>query len=156
LFEIGSGYVVAARKLPTGLLGCAFFLVDVFCLGVKDAFYSELSAADLRSQLENDPAEQDFQEIEPAFARKLIRDAAAYATGFGLSAAKDTAVIEAIFGDVDANACDADFTFGKDGKPLYINGPNDTPQRVRSILRALESNGGNDDFEYFVASGPPL
>jgi hypothetical protein len=38
LFEIGIGHIIVARALPSGQLGCAWFLVDVFCLGVKDVF----------------------------------------------------------------------------------------------------------------------
>lgn len=51
LFEIGIGHVIVARALPSGLLGCAYFLVDVFCLGVKDVFYVEIGEAELRSRL---------------------------------------------------------------------------------------------------------
>ena len=42
LFELGIGHVIVARALPSGLLGCAYFLLDVFCLGIKDVFYAEI------------------------------------------------------------------------------------------------------------------
>ena len=43
LFDIGIGNVIVSRKMPNGFVGAAFFLVDVFCLGIKDAFYEALS-----------------------------------------------------------------------------------------------------------------
>lgn len=142
LFDIGIGHIVVARLLPSGLLGCAFFLVDVFCLGIKDVFYVEMGGNELRSRLAEQFDVQRLIEIEPARARKLIRDATVYAAGLGLSAAKDTSAIEAIFGDIDAGACSDTFIFGKDGKPFFINGPNDTPARIRAITQALEKSRG--------------
>jgi DDE superfamily endonuclease len=38
LFADGIGWVVLARTLPSGQVGASFFLVDVWCLGVKDAW----------------------------------------------------------------------------------------------------------------------
>ena len=150
LFEAGIGTVLVARRLPSGMLGCAWFLVDVFCLGVKDIFCREVGEAELRSRLEALSETQDFVEVEPARARRLIRDAAAYAAGLGLPAAKDTPVSEANFGDVDADACTETFTFGKDGKPLYVSGPYDTPARVRAIGRTLEKSCGTGNWDYIV------
>jgi hypothetical protein len=150
LFEAGIGNVLVARRLPSGMLGCAWFLVDVFCLGVKDIFYREVSEAELRSRLEALSETQEFVEVEPTRARRLIRDAAAYAAGLGLPAAKDTPVIEAIFGDFNANACTDTFTFGKDGKPFYVSGPYDTPARIRTIGQTLEKSCGTGNWDYMV------
>jgi hypothetical protein len=156
LFEIGIGHVIVARRLPSGLLGCAFFLVDVFCLGVKDVFYAEMDQTELRSRLMGPDELQQFVAVEPAHARKLIRDAAAYAQSLGLSAAKDTPVVEAIFGDVDAGACAETFTFGKDGKPFYVSGPNDTPARIRAITQTLEKTQGRGGWDYMIGVPPGL
>jgi hypothetical protein len=143
LFEIGIGQVVVARALPSGLLGCAYFLLDVFCLGVKDVFYTEIGKTELRSRLAAQEDIQQFVEVEPAYARKLIRGAATYAADLGLPAAKDTQVIEAIFGDISVETCAEIFLFGKDGRPFFVSGPNDTPERIRNIARALERRRGS-------------
>jgi len=150
LFEIGIGHIIVARALPSGLLGCAHFLVDVFCLGIKDAFYAEIGEQELRSRLAEQSVMQKFIDVEPARARKLIRDAAAYAAGLGLPAAKDTPAVEAIFGDTDVGACTETFTFGKDGKPFFVSGPNDTPARIRAITRTLQASRGTGGWDYLV------
>ena len=54
------------------------------------------------------------------------------------------------FGDIDAGACPTAYAFGKDGKPLYIAGPHDTPARIRKILRTLIDNVGEDNFDYVL------
>jgi hypothetical protein len=156
LFEIGIGHVIVARALPSGLLGCAYFLVDVFCLGVKDVFYAEIGEKDLRSRLAAQHDVQSFIDIEPARARKLIRGAASYAAGLGLQAAEDTPVVEAIFGDVDAGDCTETFTFGKDGKPFFVSGPNDKPARIRAITRILQESRGTGGWDYLVEVAPGL
>ena len=84
------------------------------------------------------------------------REAAAYAAGLGLPAAKDTPAIEAIFGDVDAGACSETFTFGRDGKPCFVGGPHDTPARIRAIARALEESRGTGCRGYVVEVAPGL
>ena len=150
LFEIGIGHVVVARSLPSGLLGCAYFLIDVFCLGVKDVFYVEIGEKELQSRLAEQYDVQKLVDVEPARARKLIRDAAAYAAGLGLPAAKDTPAIEAIFGDVDTDTCTETFTFGNDCKPFFVSGPNDTPARSRAITQTLEESRGPGGWKYLV------
>lgn len=39
-------------------------------------------------------------------------------------------------------------TFGKDGKPYYLNGPNDEPRRV---LATLERSVGRDGFDFVLS-----
>jgi hypothetical protein len=47
-----------------------------------------------------------------------------------------------VFGGITTADCDEQFMFGKDDKPLYIQGPSDSPARVERILRALEAQCG--------------
>jgi hypothetical protein len=70
--------------------------------------------------------------------------------------AKDTPVIEAIFGDVDTGACPETFTFGKDGKPFFVSGPNDTPARIRSVSQTLARSQGSGGWDYLVEVPPKL
>ncbi len=39
LFEIGIGEIFMSRRLPDGNLGISAFIVDIFCLGVKNEFF---------------------------------------------------------------------------------------------------------------------
>ena len=47
--------------------------------------------------------------VDPPYARKLLRDAAAYARSLGLPPHPDYASVELLFGDVAADACDVEF-----------------------------------------------
>ncbi len=55
-----------------------------------------------------------------------------------------------IFGDIDAAECTEEFEFGKDGKPLFIAGPNDTPGRCWEIIKMLRFHCGENRFHYLV------
>ena len=152
LFEIGIGHVVIARELPSGLLGCGYFQVDPYCLGVKDAFFGEIERDRLVSHLGAINDTHTLVDVAPARARKLIREAVAYAADLGLAPAEDYAAVEAIFGDVDAGTCADAFTFGKDGKPFYVTGPNDTPARIRVVTRTLQDRCGTGSWDYLIAT----
>jgi hypothetical protein len=152
LFETGIGNIVIARRLPSGLLACGLFLVDTFCLGVKDAVFLEMEEDQLTDHL---GAHGDaFVDLAPSCARKLVRDAVAYAADLGLSAARTYGTVEPIFGDVDADTCADAFTFGKDGKPLFIQGPHDTPARIRAIALSLRNRLGVDAAELLTETQP--
>ena len=140
LFDTGIGEVIIARLLPNGKLGCAVILIDMYCLGAKDAFYRELSRSELLQHTQGKRETGAFIEVDPPFARKLVNDAATYAAGLGLSAHKDYNTVEKIFGSVDAHECDKIFEFGHNGKPLYIPGPLDTPDRIAVVVKILKGH----------------
>ena len=153
LFDFGRGYLVVSRFKADGRVEAGFFLLDVFCLGVKDAgFYRFHSIADYQEGL-IDRLFPDGNSVRmtPEAARKLIEDAISYARGLGFSPGADYKKASRVFGGITTADCDEQFMFGKDGKPLYIQGPSDSPARVERILRALEARCGEGGYHYIVA-----
>ena len=59
--------------------------------------------------------------------------------------------MERIFGDVSADANDAVFRFGCDGKPLYIPGPTDTAPLIRRRIGQLQKSLGDGGFGFETA-----
>jgi hypothetical protein len=147
----GMGWVCLSRELPGGSVAFGVFLVDRYCLGVKNAFadvagrfaYEDRIVGKLRSG-------SGVRELSPAAARKLVEGSVAYAAALGLHPHADYHKAKRIFGDIDAAECKEEFEFGKDGKPCFIAGPNDTPERCRLILHTLERACGPDGFEYLI------
>jgi hypothetical protein len=92
--------------------------------------------------------------ITPEHARKLVEEAVAYARGFGLPPHPDYEKAKAIFGDIDAGRCQETFVFGREGKPFFVSGPNDSPARCRRIVAALTEHRGLDNFDYLVHVSP--
>jgi len=153
LSEIGSGYLVVARKAADGTVAMATFLLDTYCVGVKDVILRVDSARQIDRFLEALGDAQPMVATEPARARKLLRDLVAWSRSIGLAPPPDYAVAEPLFGDVPADACDESFSFGKDGKPLLIPGPSDTPARIRKRVEALRRTVGDDGFDYILEVG---
>lgn len=154
LFEAGIGHVVVCRHHPTrGETEVGVFLVDTFCLGVKDAFLTILPSSEVEELLEKVFGDEAKEALAPACARKLIEDAIAYALTLGLAPHPDYKKAARVLGGIDARECDTVFTFGKDGKPLYFQGPHDSPARVQQILLALRTRCGEGNY-HFILGGP--
>jgi len=153
LFETGMGTVIVSRAMPSGRIGAAFFLLDVFCLGVKNAYFVAELRAEYHLRLEHVAYHERLTPIAPDYARKLVEGAEAYARDLGFPPHPEYQLARQIFADIDATTCRTQFTFGKDGKPFYVVGPHDTPQRMRRIVETLTQRCGPDGFHYLVLAG---
>jgi hypothetical protein len=139
----GLGPVGLSRVFPNGQVAVALFLVDRFCLGVKDAFEEVLSRADYDNKYVRRMATQSpAHSVKPAEARKLLEEAVAYARGLGLAPHPDYARAMLLFGDVNPAESDATFEFGKDGKPFFISGPTTRPSAAGRSSRPSKTAAG--------------
>ena len=153
LFEMGIGSVVVSRKMPNGEIGFSLFLIDVYCLGVKNAFFSVRPRIEYEGFMGRISEKETLQPEEPACAVKLIRSAEAYARDLGLNAHPDYAFARRIFADIDPAACSREFTFGQDGKPFYVSGPNETEADSQRIMDLLTKKLGADGFHCMLRVG---
>lgn len=151
LFEKGMGSVLVSRQLPDGKVAYAVFLVDMYCLGVKDVFVGISPRPRYDRDLYDKMTRQgEWTSLSPECARKLIEGAVQYALDLGLSPHPDYRVASRIFGDIQAEACAEQYTYGKDGKPFFIASPNDDTFRCEAILRTLHSRCGPDGYHYLM------
>jgi hypothetical protein len=150
----GMGWVVLSRALPNGSVAVATFLIDRYCLGVKNVHAEVLDRVTYDSKyVQKMRTDMPSREAPPAEARKLVEQAVAYARDLGLPPHPDYARAMLIFGTIDPNESNAVFEFGKDGKPLFIAGPHDTPERCRQILAILEHTAGPGQYHYIIPMG---
>jgi len=152
LFEVGVGSVWLSRQLPDGRYAFAGIVVDVFCLGVKNALYNIMEEAEYRAAWTRVQAtsEEALERQEPACARKLVEGAVAYAKDLGFKPHPDYRIARLIFGDIDTADCPIEFTFGWQGKPLYTNGPNENAAMQRRIVNQLARRCGPGGYEYYL------
>ncbi len=148
IFESGVGTVILTRKTGPHRVVLAGFLVDAYCLGVKDAFFRETEELQTETLLDGLELTAPFEAVDPSYARKLLRDAVAYARSLGLEPDADYAAIEPLFGDVAADACEVQFQFGFQGKPLYVPGPSELPTQIRRRIDQLGRRLGADGFVF--------
>ncbi len=148
LFETGMGMVFLTRKIGEGRLAMAGFLVDAYCSGVKHAYFRETDGSEIETLIETFAEGAPFEAADPPYARKLLRDAVAYARSLGLEPHADYAAAESLFGDVAADACDVQFQFGREGRPAYTPGPAESPTQIRRRLDRLSRRLGANGFEF--------
>jgi hypothetical protein len=152
LFKTGLGEVVVCRFKNDGRVEAGIFLVDVFCLGVKNAFFGVF------------PSEEEFREtvlvhslanaqVRPgSWGRKLVEGAVSYARSLGISPQSDYKKGDKVFGGIQAEECEENFAFGQNGRPFFIQGPDDDPAACERIINALTIRLGEDGFDFAQAS----
>lgn len=152
LSEGGLGTLVVARGITTGDFMMGTFLLDTYCLGIKDVFFRPIDADELDYIVETMERTAPVRSVDPAYARKLLRDLAAWAASLGFQPHPDFAAVEQILGDADADSCDAVFQFGRDGKPLYVPGPHESSSLVRARVEQLRKRLGDEGFDVMHAA----
>ncbi len=155
LWEEGMGQVLISRQLSGGNVAFVAFLVDVYCLGVKNVHLDIVPRAvydkNIYDRLLN---EWPVQHLKPECARKLVESSVEYALSLEFPPHTDYRVGKLIFGDISAEACPQEFVFGKDGKPFFFAGPHDHAARCREVLSTLNRVCGPNGYHFIMPAGP--
>jgi hypothetical protein len=152
VFDIGMGTLVLARGATPHHIALSSFLIDVFCLGIKDVMFESVESEFFEMYMDATDAGSPMVSVDPSYARKLLRDLAAWSRSIGFAPHRDFAAVERVFGDVSADASDAGFRFGRDGKPVYIPGPNDTAPLIQRRIQQLQKYLGDGGFGFETAA----
>jgi hypothetical protein len=135
IFENGLGILVVARGLTPEHVGMSTFLIDVFCLGVKDVTFKWIGAEEFAFFVEAMGAAAPLVPVDPSYGRRLLRDVVLWAQSKGFPPHRDFAVVASMLADVNPDNCDEIFRFGRDGKPFYMPGPKES---ISLMHRRLE------------------
>ncbi|MDM8517512.1 hypothetical protein QUF76_15050 [Desulfobacterales bacterium HSG16] len=149
-FEIGIGLTMVSKKMPNMSIAAAIFLLDVYCLGVKDCYLKVFSRLDYAKFMDEFHRKDRFEAIHPSCTRKLVEQAVDYAKNIGIDPCNEYKSTKKIFGDINPEVCPREFTFGQNGKPFYVAGPNDSPDFSNKIMKKLLKNCGEDNFHYLI------
>src|SRR5690606_33860432 len=88
--DLGIANIIVIRVRGDGSADFSAFLVDLLCLGVKDAFSDfDIMEAELRDHLDLRLPPEGREFIHPACAKKLIEGAIAYAQDLGFAPHRD-------------------------------------------------------------------
>ncbi|OFY49716.1 MAG: hypothetical protein A2W85_07590 [Bacteroidetes bacterium GWF2_41_31] len=146
--EFGIDQCMIIRKQPSGYFSIALFLVDTFCLGVKDVIYNcNLTTFDIQEMISRILQSSTIKDVTPAEFHNHIYASIDYAESFGLMPCKDFKYAEYLLNPDLIDDGIEDVELGKDGKPLYIAGPFDP---VKNILAALNRTIGEGNYDYIL------
>jgi hypothetical protein len=146
--DSGVALVLVASPDGHNRLSVCSYLVDTWCLGVKNALGPKRMARrdfdELKRVYFAQWGSQGIQ-ISVELAQHLVLGAVEYARGLGFEPHRDFRRARRVLG---AWAGPSAITFGRDGKPCYVNGPYEEPERV---LATLERTVGGGGFHYTVS-----
>jgi tetratricopeptide (TPR) repeat protein len=150
LFEDGIGSMILSRRLPDGDIAIGMFLIDAFCLGVKNAHFMFMAPREYTELISQIREHEDLVGIEPSCFRRIVEGAAIYGKKLGFSPHEDYKETSKIFGNIKSSDCTEEFEFGDEGKPLFIAGPYDSPQKCKKIIDTLTKSCGEGNFDYVL------
>ena len=142
LWSSGIGNLLIARRMPDDHLAIAAFLVDVFCLGVKDAFWKIVTPREFDGLRKDIERLGRLQPVAPDYFAKLVYQAVDYAQSLGFRPHRDFQDAQLLLAGIDPSQCGEEFQFGQNGRPLYIRGPSESPERARLIAHRMDELGG--------------
>jgi hypothetical protein len=146
----GLAGVVVARQHRYDKVSVCGYLVDVHCLGVKNALGPRImDMQDLTPFTRKFFAAFDGEPM-PApleLAQHLVLGAVEYARHLGFEPHPDFAEAAGHLGDWKGPSA---ITFGRDGKPFYVQGPHDNPS---AVIQTLTRTVGRDNYDFVMAFG---
>lgn len=146
----GLGMVLVARTTGYKRFVVCTYLVDYWCLGLKDTM-GEKKLNDIKYQQFLNMAYRGFPdgycEITLEQAQAIVYGAIDYADGLGFKPHKDFQKTKDHLGTWNGQP---KLTFGRQGKPYFIAGPYDNSDR---IMQTLRQNVGEGNFDYLIGLG---
>jgi hypothetical protein len=147
--EEGLAHVSVARKHSNGNITMGIYLVDLKCLGVKDAyFFFNISEHQYKEILDNIEEEMDTDTVSYTLAHNIIYAGIEFAGDYGFKPHKDfTSVAQYILEEDTDDIELIEIECGANDKPLYIRGPLDSDARANQIIAQLEREAGPENYE---------
>jgi hypothetical protein len=149
LFTSGIGELVVTRRLPNGDIAMSAFVLDIFCLGVKDAMFMVMPESEYEHKIKPSmigTGDRKFENLHQSCAKKLLDGLINYAGELGFAPHSDYKNANDLLANIDADACPVKYTYGKNGKPFYMNGPYESAADIERILNTLTKKCGVDGF----------
>jgi hypothetical protein len=151
---MGEASIAIVRKMGGDKFAIGMYLLDLYCLGLKDGFYKiepEYEKEELIKQISND---MKMIPCDATLAQNIIYGAIEYAEDLGFKPNKEFAVLQYLLDDLEELEY-IEVEFGYKGKPMYIPSPHDNVGLTLSILDKsvgegnyyFQDNDGEDEAE---------
>jgi len=150
--ESGLATVLIIRRSPFEELFYGVYLIDIFCLGLKNTYSNfNFFASEASMLVDSVFRNQTPIPCSPALAHEIIYGGIDYAARLGFKPHKDFSSSRHILEPRETYPPSGQVEFGKDGKPFYIAGPKDN---VQKIVRQLGLVVGEENFHFFHPMEP--
>ena len=148
--EHGMAAILISRKHINENFTYSVFLVDTYCLGVKDTFF-DFNVLELYDQMfENLKSVYELEEIDYVLAHNIIYGAIAYAEDLGFKPTKSFEITQYLLEEDDDKVDLIDLEFGLNGMPaIFLS----KEKNSKGIIATLEKSVGEGNF-LIIADGP--
>lgn len=141
----GLAFIMVIRKMGGEKFLLGSYMVDIFCLGVKDAFVKIVDEDELNQFIKESLWMNT--ECDITLAQNIIYGAMEYAEDLGFKPHTDFGLAQYVLDDIE-DVEYMEIEFGSNGKPLYIQGELDT--KYLHILATLDKNVGAGNYEHVL------
>ena len=152
--DSGIASIIISRKHTNGNFTLGFYLVDIYCRGIKDTFYGFNISKNEYNTLKDDLlTEQDLEICSYPLVHNIVYGAMEFAEEFGFLPQKDFSKTTINILEEDDDHIELiDIEFGINGKPCLIVNPDENC--LNDIARLEKSAGlGNFDVIYIDDEG---
>ncbi|MDP3643050.1 MAG: hypothetical protein Q8S54_07650 [Bacteroidota bacterium] len=151
----GIAHVIVARSHTNGNITVCFYLIDLYCLGVKDTQYL-FNISETKYQEKKEGMEHvDFEPIDYPLAHNIVFAGLEFAEEYGFKPHKDfTSITQFMLEEDSENIEMIDIECGKDGKPFFVSGPYDDQVKINQVMAQLERNAGPGKYDFLIEDNP--
>lgn len=142
--------IIVARQHTNGNITAGMYLVDLNCLGIKDAsFWFNISEMQYREILSHAEGTMELEGIPYALAHNIVFAALEFAEDYGFKPCKDFTSVAQYILEEDTDAIELiEIECGVDGKPVFVRGPFDNDAKVARIIAQLEKTAGPGNYTF--------
>lgn len=144
----GLGYVIVIREHTGGKKSFAVYMVDRWCVGVKDTFFNVRQDDDSIDELLSKVGEYRLQEVSYNEAHNMVWGAVDYAEEAGIKPHKDFATTQYFLEEDTDEIPLIEYEFGKDGKHYLVA---KSQLELSKYLQPMKKNLSENEYTCVVA-----
>jgi hypothetical protein len=150
--KMGSAEIVIARIHTNGNLTLAVYMVDLFCLGVRDTHYRfNTTQEDYKDLLDMLEKSFDMEKVDYSLVHNIIFAANEYAAELGFKPHKDFTLVAQYLLEEDTEDIELiEIECGRNGKPLFIQSEHIADAGAKRIINQLEKAVGKGNFNVIL------
>ncbi|MBI2270454.1 MAG: hypothetical protein HYU69_08885 [Bacteroidetes bacterium] len=152
----GMANLIITRKHVTGNVTLGFYLIDLYCLGLKDTYFLfNIPPDEFEDILVKFSAntEAPMIECEYKLAHNVIYGGIGFAEDYEFNPHKDFRITQFILEEDSEDVPLIDIAFGKDEKPFIIQSPAMTQREFERYIATLEKTAGAGNYDYIAEVG---
>jgi len=148
----GMATVIITKQMSSGKFILAAYLLDIYCLGLKSSLLSfDIDAMKKNFIIESFSSNSGkMDKTDVVYLHNFIYGAINYARKLGLNPDKSFENSEMILHPDLVDDGINKIEFGYNGKPMYVQGPDDN---VNDILAILNKTVGKENYDFTILGG---